>query len=106
MTDSESTPDEESSENRDRNPHVVFVDGTGDDNRLTYEGDIVEAVTIIEDAGYDESPEEYILEALKGQSGEVNEQFDPQGEAGPTQVDLTEQHREHFQVTTRGEVFI
>lgn len=106
MTDTESIADEESKENRGRNPHVVFVDGTGDDNRLAYEDDIVDAETIIEDAGYDESPEEYILEALKGQSEEVDEQFDPQGEAGPSQVDLTEQHRKHFQVTTRGEVFI
>lgn len=85
---------------------VIFVDGAGDENRQTYETDVVEAMRIIEGAGYDEDPEEYILEALRGQSGAVVEQFDPQGEAGPSKVDLTDQHRKHFRVTTRGEVFI
>jgi len=85
---------------------VIFVDGAGDENKQTYETDVVEAVTIIERAGYDEDPEEYILEALRGQSGAVVEQFDPQGEAGPSEVDLTDQHRKHFRVSTRGEVFI
>lgn len=96
----------EQSGNAGQNRHVIFVDGAGEANQQTYEDDIVDAVTIIEQAGYDEAPEEYILEALRGQSGNVEEQFDPQGEVGPSEVDLSEQHRKHFQVTTRGEVFI
>lgn len=111
MSDSEPTDD--SSETTDvstadqgENDHVIFVDGTGEDNRQTYDQDIVDAVTIIEEAGYEEDPERYILEALERPGGDADEQFDPQGEFGPTQVDLTEQDRTHFQVTTRGEVFI
>jgi hypothetical protein len=90
----------------DRSHHVIFVDGAGEEHKQTYESDVVDAVTIITEAGYEEEPDQYILEALRGQSGAVVEEFDPQGDAGPTKVDLTEQHREHFQVTTRGEVFI
>lgn len=106
MTDAESTPNDETNENQDQTNHVIFVDGAGNDDRQTYDEDVVEAVNIIEEAGYDEDPEKYILEALKGQRGDVDEQFDPKEEAGPNEVDLTEQHRTHFQVTTRGEVFI
>lgn len=106
MSDAEPTPNEASNEDQSQSNHVIFVDGTGDDNRQTHEDDVVSTVTIIEMAGYEEDPEEYILEALRGQSGDVDEQFDPQGKAGPTEVDLAEQHRTHFQVTTRGEVFI
>lgn len=90
---------------RDGN-RVIFVDGAGVDDEQRYDEEIVDAVRIIRDAGYVEDPNEYILEALRGQSGSVVEEFDPQGEAGPTEVDLTDQHRRHFQVRTRGEVFI
>lgn len=90
----------------DQSHHVIFVDGAEEENKQTYESDVVDAVTIIAEAGYEEESDQYILEALRGQSGAVVEEFDPQGDAGPTEVDLTEQHREHFQVTTRGEVFI
>lgn len=94
-------------DNQGQNPHVVFIDGTGDDHRHEVDEDIVDAVTLIKLAGYDVEPEEYILEALRGQSGSVVQEFDPQGENDlPTTVDLTDQHRKHFQVSTRGEVFI
>lgn len=106
MSEEEHTVDEEPNENDSPDHYVIFVDGAGDGNRQTHEDDIVDAVTIIERAGYAEDPEAYILEALRGQSGDVDEQFDPQGEVGPAQVDLTDLHRKHFQVTTRGEVFI
>lgn len=111
MTDSQDraaergTDSGESTANQGENEHVVFVDGAGEDNRQTYEADVVAASTIIEAAGYDDA-DQYILEALRGQGGDVEEQFDPQGEAGPTEVDLTDQHRTHFRVTTRGQVFI
>lgn len=96
----------ENSEADDRTDthHIIHVDGP--ENRQTYDTDVVDAVTIISRAGYDEDPDEYILEALRGQSGAVVEEFDPRGEEGPTEVDLTGQHRDHFQVSTRGEVFI
>lgn len=107
MSESDSDTDtDERSDDETGAINVIFVDGTGDDAKQTHEADIVDAVTIIENAGYDESPSEYILEALEGQGGDVDEQFDPQGEVGPREVDLTEQHRTHFRVTTRGEVFI
>lgn len=104
-SDGKSEPPEESSADQPRNVHEIFVDGAGKDNRQRYERDIVEAATIIERAGYDD-PDQYILEALRGESDNVEGQFDPQGEAGPTEVDLTDQHRKHFRVTTRGQVFI
>lgn len=104
-SDDTSEPTEESSADQSRNVHVIFVDGAGEDNKQRYERDVVEAATIIERAGYDD-PNQYILEALRGQSDNVEEQFDPQGEAGPSDVDLTDQHRKHFRVTTRGQVFI
>lgn len=103
-TDTEDTTEEPNTD-QGQIRHEIFVDGTGEANRQAYEDDIVDATTIIEAAGYDD-PAQYILEALRGQSGDVEEQFDPQGEAGPTQVDLTDQHRTHFEVTTRGQVFI
>lgn len=86
--------------------HVIFVDGTGEDSKQVYNESVVEAAEIIERAGYREEPEDYILEALRGQSGAVEEEFDPQGEAGPVEVDLSDQSRKHFRVRTRGEVFI
>lgn len=96
----------ENSEADDRadTQHVIHVDGP--ENKQTYDTDVVDAVTIISRAGYDEDPDEYILEALRGQSGAVVEEFDPRGEEGSSEVDLTDQHRDHFQVSTRGEVFI
>lgn len=100
---SETTKD--STVDQGQNAHVIFVDGAGEDNKQTYESDIVDAAIIIEGGGYDD-PDQYILEALRGQSGNVEEQFDPQDEAGPSEVDLTDQHRKHFRVTTRGQVFI
>lgn len=93
-------------QNQGEKRHTIFVDGTGVDAQQSYEDDVVEAATIIVNAGYGEEPEQYILEALRGQSGDVVEEFDPQGEVGASSVDLTEKHREHFRVTTRGEVFI
>lgn len=104
-SDDTSEPTEESSADRAQNVHVIFVPGAGEDNKQRYESDVVEAASIIERAGYDD-PDQYILEALRGQSDNVEEQFDPQGEAGPAEVDLTDQHRKHFRVTTRGQVFI
>lgn len=84
--------------------YVIHVDGP--ENKQTYDTDVVDAVTIIRRAGYEEDPDQYVLEALRGQSGAVVEEFDPRGEEGPSEVDFTDQHREHFQVSTRGEVFI
>lgn len=86
--------------------YVIFVDGAGQDSQQVYSESIVEAAEIIERAGYEEEPADYILEALRGQSGAVEEEFDPQGEAGPVNVDLSDQSRKHFRVRTRGEVFI
>jgi len=104
-SDNTSDTTEESTTDHGHNTHVIFVDGTGETHQQTYEKDVIEAVTIIEEAGYDEDPETYILEALRGESGAVDEEFDPQGEAGPNEVKLTEKHRKFFQVTTRGEPF-
>jgi hypothetical protein len=104
-SDNTSETTEDSTAGQGQNAHVIFVDGAGEDNKQTYEVDIVDAAAIIERAGYDD-PDQYILEALRGQSDNVEEQFDPQGEAGPAEVDLTDQHRKHFRVTTRGQVFI
>lgn len=89
-----------------RNPHEIFVDGTGESNRQRYEDDVVDAVTIIEAAGYQQQPDQYVLEALRGANGPVEEQFDPRGDVGPAEVDLTHQHRKFFRVTTRGQVFV
>lgn len=103
--DETSETTEDSTANQGQNSHVIFVDGTGEEDKQTYDNDVVDSAIIIERAGYDD-PDQYILESLRGQSDNVEEQFDPQGEAGPAKVDLTEQHREHFRVTTRGQVFI
>lgn len=86
--------------------HVIFVDGAGEANQQVYDEDIVDAATIIQNAGYHESPGQYVLEALRGQSGDVQEQFDPDEEVGPSEVDLTGRHRKHFQVITQGDIFI
>lgn len=105
MNDQQTT---QASEERDRtgSRHVIFVDGPGPEAKQTYDTDVVDAATIIANAGYAEEPEEYVLEALRGQSEDVVEQFDPQGDLGPSEVDLTDRHRVHFRVTTRGQVFI
>lgn len=89
-----------------RDPHVIFVDGTGESAQQRYGDDVVDAVTIIEAAGYQEQPDQYVLEALRAPNGPVEEQFDPRGEVGPAEVDLTGQHRKFFRVTTRGQVFV
>jgi hypothetical protein len=104
-SDDTSETTEDSTANQGQNIHVIFVDGGGEDDKQTYEDDVVDSATIIERAGYDD-PDQYILEALRGQSDNVEEQFDPQDEAGPAEVNLTDQHRKHFRVTTRGQVFI
>lgn len=72
--------------------YVVFLGKT----KLTYQEQTVAASRILEDGGATPAGD-FVLEALRGEGGKADRQFQPS-----EGVDLSEQHRVHFRAVPDG----